>query len=278
VRRIFLTPKWLLGHALVVLVAVSFTGFGVWQLQRHEARLERNEVALARMAAEAVDLETALRLAAAESSDAGVHPLAYRRVRVSGVYDPSSEVLRRPVSRDGRPGYHVITPLVRDGGRAVLIERGWVPQELGQVPVREAPPPPGEVTVEGWAFPTERPPTGPLAGLAARDPAEGPLTAVAYVDDERLAQQMPYGLEGAVVLLDAPHRPPGDTTLPLPPPRPSVGAGAHLGYAVQWFSFALIAVIGYVALVRRVAREDAAAAERAGGGASPDGAVSRSGR
>jgi surfeit locus 1 family protein len=263
VNRLFLTPKWILGHVLVVAVGVSFTGFGVWQLQRHEARMDRNEVALGRLAAQSVGLDEAVaRAAAEEGSIGGVDPLAYRRVRLTGVFAPESEVLRRPVARDGRPGYHVITPLVLDDGRAVLVERGWVPQELGRVPVREAPPPSGRVTIEGWTFPTERPPTGPLAAIAARDPPEGPLQAVAYVDEERLAGQMPFELERVLVLLDAPARAPGDATLPLPPPPPALGTGAHLGYAVQWFAFALIAVIGYVALLRRVGRDAADEASR----------------
>ncbi len=208
---------------LVVVVGVSFTGFGFWQLQRHDARMERNDVALARMAAAPADLAAVLAQVDAESSG-DVHPLAYRRVRVSGTFDAAFEVLRRPVSRDGMPGYHVVTPLVRADGTAVLVERGWVPQELDIVPVEEAPPPAGEVTIEGWLFPTERPPSGALAALAPRDPPEGRLRTVAYVDDERLARQMPYELERAVVLYDPPPRAPGDRTLPLPPPRPEIGA------------------------------------------------------
>ena len=244
---------------LVVAVGVSFTGFGVWQLQRHDARMERNDLALARMAAAPADLAAVLAQADAEGSG-HLDRLAYRRVRVSGTFDPAFEVLRRPVSRDGMPGYHVVTPLVQADGRAVLVERGWIPQELDRVPVAEAPPPAGEVTIEGWLFPTERPPTGALASLAPRDPAEGRLRTVAYVDDERLARQMPYDLEAAIVLYDPPPRAPGDRTLPLPPPRPEIGAGSHLGYAIQWFSFAFIAVVGYAALMRRVARDAAAEA------------------
>jgi surfeit locus 1 family protein len=239
----------------VVAVLVSFSGFGLWQLRRHEARMERNEVARARMHDAPADLATVLARADEAEPRGDVHPVAYRRVRLSGEYDPAAEVLRRPVSRDGRPGYHVVTPLRLDGGSAVLVERGWVPQSLDRVPVEAALPPAGRVTVEGWTFPTERPPTGPLAALAARDPPEGPLRTVAYVDDERLAAQMPYPLEGVIVLLDPPPRAPGDVTLPLPPPPPELGLGAHLGYAIQWFAFALITAVGYVALLRRVGRE-----------------------
>ncbi|CAN5840918.1 SURF1 family protein [soil metagenome] len=261
---IFLTPKWLVGHVLVLTVLISFTNFGAWQLRRHDARLERNAVAIERMAEEPADLDAVVARALATPPIGGVDPLAYRRVTLTGTFDPAVEVLRRPVSRDGMPGYHVITPLVLADGSAVLVERGWVPQSLDRVPVVEASPPEGKVTIVGWTFPTERPPTGPLAGLVARDPAEGPLRTVVYVDEERLAAQMPHPLRDVLVLLDPPRRPPGDRTLPLAPPPPTVGAGAHLGYAVQWISFALITGIGYAALLRRVGREEGRADPNAG--------------
>jgi cytochrome oxidase assembly protein ShyY1 len=259
--RPFLTPKWLLGHVLVALVLVSFTSFGFWQLRRHEARLERNELASARLAAAPLDVAGVLALA--DDPRAGeVPPLAYRRVRLTGTFEPEYEVLRRPVARDGAPGYAVVTPFVLDDGRAVLVERGWVPQALDRVPVREAPPPEGIVTIEGWTLPTERPPTGALAAIAPRDPPSGRLVTVAYVDEERLADQVPHPLAPVQVILDVPPRAPGDRTLPLPPVAPEFGIGAHLGYAIQWFAFVLITAIGYTALVRRVARGDAGGRER----------------
>jgi surfeit locus 1 family protein len=237
----------------VLVVLVTFSAAGVWQLRRAEQREAQSAVVGARMTAAPLTLAEARALAADDGeAAAGVHPLAYRRVRLEGTFDASAEVLKRPVARDGTPGYHVVTPLVVEGGSAVLVERGWVPQTHGEVPVTDAAPPAGRLVVEGWAFPPERPPTGFLAGLAPRDPPEGRLTTVAYLDVVRLASQVPYPLEPLTVLVDAPERAPGDVALPLPPPSPELGPGPHLGYAVQWFSFVLITLIGYAALLRRV--------------------------
>jgi surfeit locus 1 family protein len=245
----------------VLAVLVSFTSFGFWQLRRHEARLERNELASGRLAAAPLDLDGVLALAD-DPRSGEVPPLAYRRVRLTGSFEPDHEVLRRPVARDGAPGFAVVTPFLLADGRAVLVERGWVPQALDRVPVREAPPAQGVVTIEGWTFPTERPPTGPLASIAPRDPPSGRLVTVAYVDEERLAEQIPHPLVPVRVVVAAPPRAPGDRTLPLPPEAPEFGIGAHLGYAIQWFAFVLITAIGYTALVRRVARGDAGGRER----------------
>ncbi|TVR95605.1 MAG: SURF1 family protein [Trueperaceae bacterium] len=252
--RSLLTPGWIVGHLLAISVVVSFSQFGTWQLRRHEQSVLRNATIEARLDIPATDIAGVLRAAAAEPSalaPMAPHPLEFRRVRVTGRFDAAAEVLRRPVSRDGSPGYHVVTPVVLDDGSAVLVERGWVPQSLDSVPVSAAPPPAGVVTIEGWAFPGETPPTGPLAALAPRDPPDGRLAQVAYVDLERLSAQLPYPLQPLRILQDAGPRPPGDATLPLPPRPPEVALGPHLGYAVQWFGFVLVTLIGYTALLRR---------------------------
>jgi surfeit locus 1 family protein len=44
---------------------------------------------------------------------------------------------------------------------------------------------------------------------------------------------------------EPPNRP------PLPSATTDLGLGSHLGYAIQWFSFAIILVVGYVALMLR---------------------------
>ena len=44
----------------------------------------------------------------------------------------------------------------------------------------------------------------------------------------------------------------GDRLVPVqPPPLPQLTNGPHLSYAVQWFSFATIAIVGCLVLLRR---------------------------
>lgn len=268
--RRLLTPAWIAGHLLAIAVVVSFSNFGAWQLRRHEQRVEQNALIETRLAETPVQLEAALAEAAAERGTSGPardrDPLAYRRVRVTGHFDPEHEVLRRPVARDGAPGFHVVTPLVLADGSAVLVERGWVPQEYDRVPVDAAPPPAGEVTIDTLAFAGDRPPTGALAALAPRDPPDVVLTQVAYVDPVRLAEQVPYPLQPLRLVLAAEPRAPGDRRLPLPPVAPEITLGPHLGYAIQWYGFVVVTVIGYAALMRRRYREAAGADAAVEGG------------
>jgi cytochrome oxidase assembly protein ShyY1 len=61
---------------------------------------------------------------------------------------------------------------------------------------------------------------------------------------------VPYALAPAYLLLGS-QDPPGSglpRIAPLPDPAESP---PHLSYAIQWFTFATIAVVGFVVLVRR---------------------------
>ena len=42
---------------------------------------------------------------------------------------------------------------------------------------------------------------------------------------------------------------------PEPVPAPTLDEGPHLSYAVQWFIFTTVAVVGYPLILRRRARE-----------------------
>ena len=42
----------------------------------------------------------------------------------------------------------------------------------------------------------------------------------------------------------------------MPEPPPELTDGPHLDYALQWFAFATIAVVGYAVLLRREVRDE----------------------
>lgn len=253
-----LRPRLWPWHLLILGIAAAFVTLGFWQLDRHGQLRDRNALLETRLAAPATRY---LDAAAAFDPDAPAgadDDPRYRRVRVEGTYAPGHEVLLRGRSLEGQPGHHVLTPLLtrEDGtptGRAVLVDRGWVPFRLDDPRVPSYAPPAGEVRIEGRLMPEADPPTGPLASLTPRDPAEGPLDVIARPDADRLAAQMPFPLDGFVVELERyvlPEGGPGGE-LPIVPPPPAPEAGPHLAYAAQWFFFASVAVVGYVLLLRR---------------------------
>jgi cytochrome oxidase assembly protein ShyY1 len=62
-----------------------------------------------------------------------------------------------------------------------------------------------------------------------------------------LRERLPYPVYPGFVQLQEPDDP---GRFPAPLPEPDLGAGPHLSYALQWFAFSTIAVIGWVVLIR----------------------------
>lgn len=232
------TPRWAAATTVFVAISLVFVSLGRWQLQRHGERQLENTVNSERLAAEAVPLDEML---AAAGDD--LASLEYRRVEVSGVFSPDTEILVRSQVANERPGFHVVTPLVTPFG-TLLVNRGWVPLAVESPPVTEVPPGSGEVTVEGVVrLSQQRPSIGPVE-------PEGELDIVARIDIERLAPQF-----SDLLPVWAQQTDPSVGELPIRVPLPDTDdPGPHLPYAVQWFSFAAIAIGGYGLLVRRALR------------------------
>ncbi len=155
----------------------------------------------------------------------------------------SHEVLVYGRSLGGEAGHFVVTPLVLDDGGAVLVIRGWVPFAMQSAPVRGAVPPPGEVEVSGFLAPDEG------DGTTAPD-EDGVIRAL---DVGGIASSLPYGAFPFPLQL-ARQTPAQSGSLPTPVPMPELSEGPHLSYAIQWFCFAAIAVVGAVILLRRERR------------------------
>jgi cytochrome oxidase assembly protein ShyY1 len=108
--------------------------------------------------------------------------------------------------------------------------------------------PPGEVQIEGVLLPAEE-----GAAFTGDDEEATLVRAVNVAEiDERLIED---DLVSAYLLLQV-QSPAQPQDLPVPAAVPEPTEGPHLSYAIQWFSFATIALVGYVVLARRDRRED----------------------
>lgn len=229
-------PKWIVAMLIVLTLATIFIRLGFWQLERMEERRVINAVGEERINQEPVDLPQLL-----AEADGGIEPLEFRRVLVTGRFDPESEVLIRSQVELGQAGFHVITPLVEDEGRAVLVNRGWVPLTMDTPPVGPRPPS-GEQVVEGWVQLTEtRPAFGP-------DAQPGDERVFNRVDIARIAETMPYEL-APVYVVQVGER--GNELPILVSPPDFADGGPHLSYAIQWFGFAAVGLVGFYFLLRR---------------------------
>lgn len=252
-------PAWILSHILVVVGVVAMIGLGFWQRQRWVDERSKSDALAEQAVSTPVPLDEVLDAADVTSTTPpGQVPesVEFRRVEVTGTYDATGEVLVRNRSQGGAPGAWVLTPLVQADGTAVAVVRGWVPLDIDppEPPFPGSEPVAGTVTVTGVVQRSQA--QGTFGGT---DPAEGTLRTLARADVPRLDQQVEAPFEPVYVVLDGqtPPQPastdgmPQPVTLVLPTPE------TNFSYMVQWWIFALIAIIGYPLVLRRVARNRA---------------------
>jgi cytochrome oxidase assembly protein ShyY1 len=223
--------------AIAAFVAATCVALGFWQLQRLADRRARNTAIERERSRDPVLITTA--------GGGEVEP--YTPVRASGTFDDEREVLVYGRSLDGEPGHLVVTPLVLEDGTSVLVIRGWVPFDHQTVPVADAAPPAGEVSINGFLVPDE--------GDGSTVPDESGV--IGRLDVEGVGSTLPYPVL-ALAIRQTEQAPPQPSELPIPLPQEELSEGPHLSYAIQWFCFAAIAVVGAVILVRRERRSPTA--------------------
>lgn len=218
-------PRMIVFAALALAMAALCVRLGVWQLDRLGQRRARNAL-----------LEQRLAAAPAEWSDTTA--VRYRRVRVSGTPDYEREIVLVGRSRRGSPGVNLVTALRLPGSdTAVLVNRGWVYSPDGTT-IDHARWREGEtLSVEGYVE-------------AFTEPGPGDLPAQQRVarrlSHQAVSARFPYPVAPAyVVAIDTGRTARANTAnTPARPPLPTPDDGPHLGYALQWFAFAVIAIVG----------------------------------
>lgn len=254
--RFLLKPRWLLGTVIVLAASVVMVNLGFWQIRRLHQRVARNAAVYQRMRAPPMPLSEALARYDFRVPLGASNSAAYRHVTVSGRYDPADEVLLRGSTMGGEPGFDVLTPLVLKGGKALLVDRGWVPYIDNTLPLPQAAPPSGKVTVTGLLRDPHPLPSGLFKPVSPQDPATGPLHKTFYANPQRLQAQMPFPLVGGYLQL-ATQAPPQSRVLPIALNPPQLSRGPHLSYTIQWFSFTAILLAGYgIVIARKVADPD----------------------
>jgi len=217
----------LIAPGLASLIALAILlGLGVWQVERKAWK----EGLIARIVSQSKAEPVG------PPATAAWDPVAdeFRHVRVAGHFLNDKETLVHGLAAGETPGralqgYYVITPLVRDQGGTVLVNRGFVPTELKQPDDRKDGLIEGETTVTGILRATE-----PRAMFVPEpDPARGewfnrdvPGIAAA----RHLTDVAPYLIEADAV--------PGQTTWPRGGQLRVDLPNNHLQYAFTWFGIA----------------------------------------
>lgn len=238
-----LSRSEILAGVLALLIAAGCVRLGVWQLDRLEQQQTRNAALERGLALPPLVLNTPHADSLARIPGAYVN----RRAHVRGVYDAVNEIILRGRSLNGRPGVHLVTPLRIAGvDAAVLVDRGWVAAPDAATPPARPAPEPGLQSVVGIMRDMPNTRAGSMPLTVTIDGA--PTLSLQRLSPASLRNRFPYPVL-PVVLQQLPA--PALVEPPVRTPPPELSAGPHLGYAIQWFSFAAIAAGGWLILVLR---------------------------
>lgn len=247
--RFALKPKWILGHLIVIGLLIGFVNAGLWQLNRLHERQDFNERVIENMEAPVAPIDQVLP-PGADLDDA--RDALNRRVSAEGTYLEGEDlVIIAQASDNGIPGVWIVSPLQLDDGRILLVNRGWLPStgQITETPA-DAEPVRGPVTVTGSISETQTPEDG-----ESKEPDADHLESFLRIDVERIQRQFSEPLVPAFLLRDAQEpADPGDgqpTRIEVAP----LSSGPHLGYVIQWFGFALVALVGYPLLLWLIGRD-----------------------
>jgi surfeit locus 1 family protein len=216
-------------------VSAGCVRLGFWQLSRLDERRALNGMLAARLGGPVTPV-----LEIARDTSA----VAFRRVAASGTYDFTNEFALASRTRQGSPGVNIITPLRLAGtDTAVLVNRGWVyaPDAMNADLSRWR-----EVvsaTVTGYVTTIEPTGSNVVSGTGAR--------VLRHLYHDSLTARLPYPIVPFLVVAtdSSPSTAARDST-PARLLEPILDEGPHLGYAIQWFAFALIGAVGAAVGVR----------------------------
>ncbi|SFL94359.1 Cytochrome oxidase assembly protein ShyY1 [Marinobacter zhejiangensis] len=154
-------------------------------------------------------------------------------VTLTGHYDERSWLLDNR-TRDGVAGYEVLTLFQPDQGPALVVNRGWLRAPASRDVLPVFPSPGGEVTIRGRLADYPEPPV-----LAQSDGAQGWPRRVQALHQADAAAEASTVVSKVLRLRGSDE--PGAFRVDWQPDY--MGPQTHYGYAVQWFSLALVLVV-----------------------------------
>ncbi|MFN8015926.1 MAG: SURF1 family protein [Acidimicrobiia bacterium] len=248
-----LTKKFIIGHFLVCLAALTCFLLSYWQFSRLSQRKEMNATIENRMAQKAQDFLTLL----PGKNIKAIKDNNYRQIKAEGNYIERSEVLVASRTRDGEPGFNVLTGFEISKDAIVYINRGWIPQSLGDDIIS------GSVDnsliepIRGYK--TKR----TITGLIRLNEPKRPFSKnkkLTYKDnvDVRISTEdfstlISTGKRSDIYPLwiqltnDSRGHIRADS-FPKLISKPELTLRNHLSYAIQWMSFGFIAIITWIIL------------------------------
>lgn len=215
-------------------ILIALLLLGQWQVERLNWKLGLIEQIELRATKEAVSLP-------ADYSNLTI--LEYVNVSVTGVFNNFQEMTHYSVGPNGEAGYDLYTPFVTDKGRIIIVNRGWVMENMKNKDIRPDTIIEGVVTIEGllrkpseklWYGPNNEPENniwfyGDIEGMAKA---------------QEISEVYPMFLYASKV--------DGDNGFPVAGRTELNIINNHLDYALTWFGLAIVLVgIYFIAHIKK---------------------------
>jgi cytochrome oxidase assembly protein ShyY1 len=228
--RLALTPRWLVGLLVLVLLTVLAIQLGRWQWDRTQSILAAERAAVS----QPIPVEVVF--ADGDQPPVEIPPEGIGRpVTATGEFDPAWQTAVTNRELDGQPGVWLVTGMRVDDGQSVAVLRGWLPDATDA----GAAVPDGLVTVAGVLQPSE-------AFYADAGATNGTVVAISH---ETLADLWGTPLLPGFIVLQQQD----PTSSPAPSPVPPTVQTADVPfplqnffYAFQWWIFAAFGLAVYL--------------------------------
>lgn len=226
----------LITSVIAILVFSLFVKLGLWQLQRAEYKKEKYNTFLTRQAQPPVELESLMGLNNAEDN-------YWRTVRTTGYFNTDLQILLDNRVVNSKAGYFVYTPFnINNSEKYVLVNRGWIKADVNRKNISNI-----DITDELTAISgviKAEPLTGIILKEFPPEKIKDNIYRVQKIKIEELNKQLKLDLLPFIFRLE----PESKHGYVREWAKPGSDEAKHLGYAYQWFAFAITLLIIYLLL------------------------------
>lgn len=223
------SPGWLPSIAFIIFLPFLLS-LGVWQLHRADDKRALAQDFKQRALAKPLNL-------------AAIKPeqdIRYYNIKLSGAYENQYNFLLDNKMNQGQVGYLVITAFKTTSGQVVLINRGWIARGVSLQKLPTIAPAVGAQTLSGLIdVPSQH--AFVLGNNVSNDAWPKIIQAVNFQQISEILKQPVL----PIVVLLSPEAAQGFVREWRPV---EVSPYKHIGYAIQWFSLALLLVILFFVL------------------------------
>lgn len=223
----------LLGTILAIAGTALFASLGIWQTYR---AIEKQTLQ------DEMDIKVQQPPFVLNDAIGDLDRRKFLKTEATGFYDEDNIILIDNIVQDGTAGYYVMAPFIlndaEDEKPVIMINRGWIPVGRDRKIIPELESPAGEISVQGVLAPPRSKPALILGELDSSN------KVWPYFDSKKYAERIGKEILPVIILLNE-----SDAHGYVRKwPKYEAKVGMHIGYAIQWYVFALIVIATYFGL------------------------------